>query len=148
MKVEDALRRSRKVFLDTAPVIYYVEARPKFVPFVRPIFDLIDRGQLEGVTSPVTLAECLVKPKQLGLVDLQRRFISFLTNTEGIVFVELGERIGTIAAEIRSQYDLKLPDALQIAAAIVSGCEAFLTNDTQLKRVTELRVLVISELEA
>lgn len=38
-------------------------------------------------------------------------------------------------------------DALQIATAVVSNCEAFFTNDVQLKRVTELRVLVVSELE-
>lgn len=42
---------------------------------------------------------------------------------------------------------LRTPDALQIAAALVAGCEAFLTNDAGLKRVTELRVLVLDELE-
>ncbi|MBW4523229.1 MAG: PIN domain-containing protein [Scytolyngbya sp. HA4215-MV1] len=44
------------------------------------------------------------------------------------------------------QYNLKLPDALQIATARVTGCQAFLTNDTALKRVGELRILVLSEL--
>jgi predicted nucleic acid-binding protein len=37
--------------------------------------------------------------------------------------------------------------ALQIAIALEVGCEAFLTNDVQLKRVTELKVLVVVELE-
>jgi predicted nucleic acid-binding protein len=40
-----------------------------------------------------------------------------------------------------------LTDALQIAVALEAGCEAFLTNDRTLKRVTELRVLVLDELE-
>ena len=56
--------------------------------------------------------------------------------------------IARCAADFRAKYNLKLPDALQIATAIVSNCEAFLTNDTKLKRVTELQVLVIEELEA
>jgi len=42
---------------------------------------------------------------------------------------------------------LHLPDAFQIAVAIREGCEAFLTNDRRLTRVTDLRVLVLDDLE-
>jgi predicted nucleic acid-binding protein len=38
-------------------------------------------------------------------------------------------------------------DALQIATALIAGCAALLANDTRLQRVTELRVLVLDELE-
>jgi len=48
------------------------------VPIVGPFFRLLDEGQFEGITSPVTLAECLVKPKQSGLMELQQSFIGFL----------------------------------------------------------------------
>lgn len=37
---------------------------------------------------------------------------------------------------------------LQIATALTAGCEAFLSNDSSLKRVTELRVLTLDDLEA
>jgi predicted nucleic acid-binding protein len=40
-----------------------------------------------------------------------------------------------------------LPDALQMAAAISNRCDAFLTNDAQLARVTESKVLVIDALQ-
>jgi hypothetical protein len=33
-----------------------------------------------------------------------------------------------------------------VAVAMLSGCDAFLTNDRDLKRVTELKVLVIDEM--
>ena len=33
-------------------------------------------------------------------------------------------------------------------AALLAGCEAFLTNDRTLKRVSELRILLLDELEA
>jgi predicted nucleic acid-binding protein len=36
---------------------------------------------------------------------------------------------------------------LQVAAALNVGCQAFLTNDMTLKRVIELRVLILDELE-
>ena len=40
-----------------------------------------------------------------------------------------------------------LPHLIEMAAAIITGCDAFLTNDAQLAQVTELTVLVIDELE-
>ncbi|NEP03796.1 MAG: PIN domain-containing protein [Okeania sp. SIO2G4] len=58
----------------------------------------------------------------------------------------IDEDIGKLAAQIRAKYNLSLTDSLQIAVAIQSKCEAFLTNDLQLKRVNELSILVISEL--
>jgi predicted nucleic acid-binding protein len=50
---------------------------------------------------------------------------------------------------IASSYEiiLTLTDALQVAAALNAGCGTFLTNDVTLKRVTELRVLLLDELE-
>jgi predicted nucleic acid-binding protein len=48
---------------------------------------------------------------------------------------------------LRARYNLRTPDALQISAALETSCQAFLTNDTQLKRVTELRMLILDELE-
>jgi len=64
-----------------------------------------------------------------------------------VVFVDINAAIAQDAARIRLLYNLQLPDALQIAIALTSNCDAFLTNDQALKRVTELRILVVSELE-
>jgi predicted nucleic acid-binding protein len=47
---------------------------------------------------------------------------------------------------LRAHYNLRTPDALQVATALEFGCQAFLTNDEQLQRVTDLRVLVLKEL--
>ncbi len=55
--------------------------------------------------------------------------------------------IAESAADLRARYNLRAPDAIQIAAALSAGCEAFLTNDAALKRVTELQVLILDELE-
>ena len=66
---------------------------------------------------------------------------------ESTDFVEISAEIGDRAAQIRVKYNLALIDALQIATALVAGCEAFLTNDVQLMRVTEVKIIVVSELE-
>jgi predicted nucleic acid-binding protein len=99
------------------------------------------------VTTPVTLAECLVHPLRLGLAALRQDFIDVVVTGASTTFVSLDQQVGETAARLRAQYNLCLPDALQMASAIVTRCDAFLTNDAQLARVTELTVLVIDELE-
>jgi len=94
----------------------------------------------------VTVAECLVGALRLGLTDLEQVYLNVLAR-EDVVFVESTLAIAREAARVRFQYNLQLPDALQVAAAVASGCQAFLTNDVQLKRIPELQVLIVSELE-
>lgn len=49
------------------------------------------------------------------------------------------------AADLRAKYSwLKTPDAIHLAAAIESGCDAFLTNDRRLERCTEIKVEVLA----
>jgi predicted nucleic acid-binding protein len=147
MKIAEALQGITHLFLDTAPVIYYVEEHPLFLATVTPIFDRIDSGLLIAVTSPVTLAECLVAPYRLSLIKLQQDFFDLIVHGRYTTFMPLDHEIARQAAELRARYNVTLPDALQIAAALSAGCEAFLTNDGNLDRVKELRVLVVGELE-
>jgi predicted nucleic acid-binding protein len=63
-----------------------------------------------------------------------------------ITFVPINQNMALQAAELRARYNLQLPDAFQVAIALAAGCEAFLTNDTMLSRVTELRVIVLDDL--
>ncbi|MBF2014754.1 MAG: type II toxin-antitoxin system VapC family toxin [Rivularia sp. T60_A2020_040] len=147
MKISQAFFGVNKVFLDTAPIIYDVEGTPGFGEVVREVFNLLAQGSFQAVGSPVTLAECLVMPIRLGKPQIQRDFIELLTNTDGISFIPITASVSQKAAEITVSYGLKLPDALQIAAALVAGCDAFLTNDTALMRVTELRILVLGALQ-
>jgi predicted nucleic acid-binding protein len=74
-------------------------------------------------------------------------FTDIITSPDTADFVEITAAIARSTAEVRAKYNLKLPDALQVAIALEASCEALLTNDAQLKRVTELRILVIDELE-
>jgi predicted nucleic acid-binding protein len=42
---------------------------------------------------------------------------------------------------------MKIADSLQIAAALSASCDAFLTNDLTLKKVSEIPILVLDDLE-
>ena len=59
----------------------------------------------------------------------------------------VNEAIAARAAHLRAIYNLRTPDALQVAAALDANCDAFLTNDRGLKRVEELKILFLDDLE-
>ncbi len=59
MRISDALTGVSRLFLDTAPVIYFVERNPQFVDLVDPIFDRLE-ADITAVVSGITLSECLV----------------------------------------------------------------------------------------
>ena len=50
------------------------------------------------------------------------------------------------AARIRAETGLATPDALHAATALRAGCAAFITNDTDFRRVEGLPVVVLDDL--
>ncbi len=147
MKVSERLQSVSRLFLDTAPVVYYVEEDARYLPRVDIVFERVDSGAAIAVTSPVTLAECLVMPIRKGQRELQQAFIDLVVSGSNVDFLSIDQPIAERAADLRARYNLPLPDALQVAAAIASGCDGFLTNDAALKRISEIDVLVLDELE-
>jgi len=148
MKISARLKNLERIFLDTAPVIYFVEKNPDYMDKVKVIFNRLDAGTISGAASPVTLSECLVLPIRLGKPELVQAFIQILGGNSNLFFVTIDDQIASSAADFRARYNLTLPDAFQVAAAIASGCDGFLTNDDTIKRVTELNAIVLDEVEA
>jgi len=146
MNITEALQGVRLLFLDTAPVIYHVEGNPTYQPRTDIVFQEIRAGSVEAVTSPITLAECLVHPYQHDDLALMQQFRNVITAGVHTRYVGVDD-VAESAAELRARYHLSLTDAFQVAAALAAGCDALLTNDTAFKRVTELRVLILDELE-
>jgi predicted nucleic acid-binding protein len=143
-----SLPQIRRVFLDTAPVVYMVERNPSYLDRVLSVFARVDAGLLHAVTSPVTLAECLVHPYQLDQPEMVRRFGAMIVHHRHTTFVPIGSEIAHQAARFRARYHLPLADALQLATCLTSHCDAFLTNDRDLKRVQEVNVWLVEEIEA
>ena len=99
-----------------------------------------------AITSVVTLTETLVHPLRNADTALAEEYRVLLLETEGIVSLPVDAATAHLAAELRARYALRTPDAIQIATAIGAGCDAFLTNDGGLRRVTELRIIVLDDL--
>lgn len=139
------LQDVQRLFLDTAPVIYFVEDNPAYRSRVQPVFRFIDDASLTIVTSPVTLLECLVHPYRLQQWEVIEYFRELLVHGDNVTFVLTDQSIAERASQLRAQHNLTLPDAVQAATAIAAKCDAILTNDPILRRVTELNVIVLDD---
>ena len=63
MVIDDFYQKT--IFLDTAPLIYYLEGHSVYQSKLNSIFEANDRGEFTFITSTETLLEVLVKMKKL-----------------------------------------------------------------------------------
>lgn len=147
MKLSDGLQGVSRLGFDTAPLIYLIEARPPLDAIVLEIVRRVEAGEITGITSVMTLGEVMVQPLAHGDVELGRRYREVLLKSAGFQTCPIDADAAESAAQLHARHGLRLPDALQIAVAQREGCGAFLTNDRRLTRVTELRILLLEDLE-
>ncbi len=129
------------VGLDTVIFVYFIEEHPEFLSLVEPVFATIDLGSLQGVTSALTLLETLVTPYRAGNTALAERYEALLTRSRNLRLIELDRPLLRAAAQLRASAGVKTPDALQLAAGLLTNCTAYLTNDRELPVIRGLRIL-------
>lgn len=147
MKIGEALQSVQRLYVDSAPLIYYVEENAAYIAKMDQIIELIDDDALLAVTSVIILPEVLAQPVRLGRPEIEQAYRDILLNSKQIRLISVSRAIAEKAIDLRARYNLRTADALHIATAIRGKCEAFLTNDFGLKRVTEISILVLDELE-
>lgn len=148
MKVDDALKGVQRLYVETPPLIYFVEANPTYVDRMSFIIDHLEQSDtLRAVSSVITLAEVLMHPIKENKPALVREYQDILINSAEFSLMPVTVSVAQSAARYRAHYNLRTPDALHVATAIDAGCDAFLTNDLGLRRVTDLTILVLDELE-
>jgi predicted nucleic acid-binding protein len=147
VKISDVMPTLSSLCIETAPFIYLVENHPSYVGRMRSIIQYIDDGAVAGFSSTVTLTEVLTQPLKMKNSRLVNMYRDILVQSRNFTLVAINTAVAERAADLRARYNLKTPDALQIAVALHAGCDAFLSNDLGLKRVTEVHVLILDELE-
>lgn len=145
LRLRRLVEKHRIVGVDTAPLIYYIEDVDPYADLLEPAFELLASHRLNAITSTIALAEILTKPlaeKNFGLVDeIKFTLKSFSTLT----LLAIDEKLAEAAALIRARHGIRLPDALQIAAAIHGEATLFITNDKRLRKIDAFEILVLSD---
>ena len=140
------LKRHKKIGLDSSVFIFELEKNPKYVKLVHPIFQWLEGPRSHAVTATVTMLELLVHPYRGSDIDSVNKFYALLSTYPGLQWVELTLSVADLAARLRAEHNLKTPDAIQAATAMVSHATGFITNDPIFRRMEAMEVLVLDEL--
>jgi predicted nucleic acid-binding protein len=138
---------SKVVYLDTAPLIYFIEGNSIYQSFLASLFDFNDKGGFTFITSTLTLLEVLVKPLREGQTAIANQYRDILSNAKGIEIIDVTTAIAEHAARLRAQYNLRTPDAIHLATSLEVKADYFLTNDNRLKLVNEMAIVMVAELK-
>jgi predicted nucleic acid-binding protein len=138
--------RGKRVGLDTAPLIYFIEENQTYLDATKLFFESMDRGDFTVITSTVTLLEVLVHPLRRNNTALAAEYRDILLNSK-LITVEVSSMIAEKAARLRAVHNIRTPDAIQISAALNAGATHFFTNDIRLPEIPAIKILSLDSLK-
>lgn len=140
------LAKAKVIGLDTPIFIYFLENNERYGELARITFNGIEKGKWEGITSTITLMEITVRPWQLRRESAAREYEAVLVHFPNLSVVDVDRDVARAAAQLRAKYNVSPPDALQVAASLNFGANAFLTNDKRLSKLQDvIDVLVLDD---
>ena len=144
--MEELNLKGKIIGLDTMVFIYHFEENQIYSPLTFSIFESLEKGHFNAITSILTLLEILVKPKRENNLILTERYKILLETFPNLQVKTLDENIADVASSLRANYNINTPDAIQVATSLEAQADIFITNDSSLKKITEIKVLLLSEM--
>ena len=136
----------RRVFLDTAPIIYFLQRNASYFEQMKNILRYLRQEGTSFVSSDITTEEYLVMPYRENNLPLTFALDRFILLAQ-VEIVHTSSAIAKRAARIRAEYKgFKAMDALQIATAMESDCDLFLTNDKQLRQFDGIKCFTVDDM--
>jgi predicted nucleic acid-binding protein len=127
--LHDALSGYKLLALDTMVFSYHLSNHPRYAPLTHVVLETIESGAVLGLTTTVTLAEVLTVPAQAADRRAMQTYELYLTCFPHLRLVPLDESLARETARVRAACKLRVPDAVQVAAARLYGADAIVTND-------------------
>lgn len=133
-----------KLFLDACSIIYLIESQQDQGRRTHLLINQAIQANTQLAVSRLSFLECRVLPLKANnpaLLDCYDRFFRL----PDLEVVELDAAVIDIATELRANHpgSLRTPDAIQLACAITSGADQFLTGDKKLAAIQEVKVIVV-----
>lgn len=135
----------KKVGIDSMCFIYHFEVNKSYGEIAKQVFLQLQKNKLTAVTSTITLAEILSFKKLQEDKILFEQTKTRLRQTPNLEIIPVNEVISEIAAILKYKYSIALPDSIQVATAVASGQEAFVTNDRGLQKIKEIKVIILDD---
>ena len=146
MEIKRLIEGHSRIMFDTAPIIYFIEEHEDFGKITDEIFSMMkDDARYHAFSSVITIIEVLTQPIKQSRMDIVKKYRKFFFNSSNFAIYSIDQGIAEKAAELRAKYGIKTPDAIQFAVGLANNGTLFVTNDMDLKRVTDIDVLVLNE---
>lgn len=145
MDIVKFLRQFKRIGIDTN-VLISVFAQENLGKKVVPIIDAVaNKGTHKFVASILTFSECAVVPYREGNWAALDQ-VKLMFQMPNLIVYPMDEIVAEEAAKIRGVYNLKMPDAIIAATAIVHRADVLLTNDRSLAVIKEIQVVSLEDL--
>ncbi len=129
MGIKELIKKHKRIMFDTAPIIYFIEEHEDFGEVTNEIFKLIKNdSNYNAFSSVITLTEVLTQPLRKSRKDIVEKYRQFLLNSNNFIIYSIDPIIAEKAAELRAKYEIKTPDALQLAIGIENNGTLFITK--------------------
>ncbi len=133
------------VYVDANAIIYSVERIEPYRELLTPMWQAARADRLSLASSELVVLETLIKPLRDGNARLEMLFRSIFDAAE-MELIPATFALWEHAARIRASTGLKTSDALHAATALSAGCDLFITNDTDFRRVEGLPTVILDDL--
>lgn len=127
------------LYWDTCVLIYRLQTVEPWNRRIADTLAAVPEPQL--VVSELSRMECRIKPLREGDLDTLAVFDGFFA-APAVSYAPLSRPVFDLAADLRAQHRLKIPDALHLAAAITARCDEFWTNDRAFEKAAKGRLTV------
>ncbi len=134
----------KRVAIDTNIFIYAIEDQTVLGRKARQVLDQVKLQKIEAFTSVLTIEEIMVKVFKEGGEAKIPLYLEYISGAGLITIREITKTVALQAAKLRAKYNLRTPDALQLATAIVCKVDTFITADKHFpKNIIEIRIEVL-----
>lgn len=138
--------RGARIYFDANVFIYHHDEDAKYQACLKALWEMLEDGDLQVVTSEFSLAECLIWPIKSRDRNAQQHFANTLSNGNQLIVVPISREILLEAARLRALHGLEMPDSIHSATAKIARCRWFLTNDAFLASASGAKSILLDTL--
>jgi predicted nucleic acid-binding protein len=125
----DRIEAGASLLIDTSVVLAYLAGGEPTSQAATELFDsMLATGRNRASLSMVTVSEILVRPFRRGQSAVATAE-GFLQHFADVRLVPVTYDIAREAARLRAVAELRMPDSLIVASALVEGVDVIVTND-------------------
>ncbi len=135
------LSEAGHVHVDAGVLALHMLGDRSYLDLTRLLFLSLGTGACTAQTSAMSIFQIGVEPFRRGEDVLALKACTHISALPGLEVVPVSGVIATQAAQVRAQLGGRTERAIQIATALVSNANAYLTQSSGLRRIAGMSVL-------